>query len=57
MIQAFLFVDLPQFNAYSEIAKPSFKTTAIGPKNDRFDYEFKESTVWVMAEKMVEDYE
>ena len=39
------------------LAKPGFKTTAIGPKNDRFDYEFKESTVWVMAEKMVEDYE
>ena len=36
---------------YQLLGKLGFKATAIGPQKDRFDYEFKESTVWVMAEK------
>jgi methionine biosynthesis protein MetW len=36
---------------YQLLEKSGFKVTAIGPYTDRFDFEFKESTVWVMAEK------
>jgi ubiquinone/menaquinone biosynthesis C-methylase UbiE len=42
---------------YQLLEKSGFKTTAVGPYNDRFDYEFKESTVWVMAEKTRKDHE
>jgi 2-polyprenyl-3-methyl-5-hydroxy-6-metoxy-1,4-benzoquinol methylase len=44
-------------DVYKILQQSGFKATAIGPNKDRFDYEFKESTVWVMAEKMVEDHE
>jgi len=36
---------------YQLLECAGFKTKAIGPNKDRFDYEFKESTVWVKAEK------
>jgi len=41
---------------YQLLEKSGFKTRAIGPYKDRFEYEFKESTVWVMAEKTRKDH-
>jgi hypothetical protein len=32
--------------------KADLKTKSIGPYKHQFDYEFKEATVWILAEKM-----